>query len=394
MKKSRADRIARIVRWVLLASVLVVSTLIGRFHSLNKAIPPVDSFCPFGGLESLYTVVTQGAFLKRVAMSSLILLGATAVLALVFRRVFCGRICPLGFLQELTAKLGRLIFRGRFKVHARWLTRLDKIARYLKYAVLVYFLVLTWLTGYLVIRPYDPWVAYHHLFSAELLTSYLVGFILLILSLAGSMFVERPFCKYLCPMGGFLGLVSKAGVFRIRRNRSSCTDCEACTRICPVGIRVHELDKVTTAECISCGECQTACPVENTLVESPLRSRFSLPPLAVTLIVLVLFGGIVTATTLTGDFIWNKNANLPPTLQRILNSPERIAGDNSLLEIVYAYRIPPQLFVQQFEGLAEEHFYVTLDEAGLDVENVRELVVMYLSLYGTDDSHSGGSCSE
>jgi ferredoxin len=154
------------------------------------------------------------------------------------------------------------------------------------------------------------------------------------------------------------------------------------------------MEEVTTAECISCGECVTVCPVENTLVESPFRSRFSLSPLAVTLIVLVLFGGIVTATTLTGDFIWNRNANLPPTLQRILKGPERIAGDNSLLEIVYAYRIPPQLFAEQFEGLTEEHFYVTLDEAGLDVESVRDLVVMYQSLYGTGESHGGESSPE
>lgn len=394
MKYLTSNKIARILRYVLLASILILTSIIGRLHSLNKAIPPIDSFCPFGGLESLYTVITQGAFLRRIAMSSLILLAATVILALIFRRAFCGRICPLGFLQELMAKLGRFLFKGRLELRSKWHARLDKIFRYLKYGVLIYFLALTWLTGYLAIRAFDPWVAYHHLFSDELFSAYLLGFILLAISLVGSLFVERLFCRYLCPMGGFLGLVSKAGLYKIHRNTESCIDCEACTRACPVEIKVHELKKVTSAECISCGECQTACPVENTLVESAPRKRFPLSPLAVTIIVLVLFGAIVSATTFTGDFTWNRNAALPKTVRNIMKGPDHISADNSLLEIIYVYRVPPQVFQWKYETITEEDFYITLEEAGLDVDEVRELVLMYLAQTGTAVGAEGGSCSE
>lgn len=58
----------------------------------------VDALCPFGGIESAITLVFTGSMLERVAWSSFILLLATLIIALVFRRSFCGHICPLGAL--------------------------------------------------------------------------------------------------------------------------------------------------------------------------------------------------------------------------------------------------------------------------------------------------------
>ena len=64
-----------------------------------------------------------------------------------------------------------------------------------------FFLLWTWQAAELVMRPYDPWVAWAHLTADDLLSTYLVGFVILVVSLAGSLVYERFFCKYLCPAG-------------------------------------------------------------------------------------------------------------------------------------------------------------------------------------------------
>ena len=126
---------------------------------------------PFGGLESLYGWLKEGTFLKRTNFNDMILLIIVTALALLFRRTFCGNICPLGTIQELFGKLRKLIFKKRFVIPVK----ADRYLRYLKYAVLVVVLAATWKLGTLVVRPYDPWPVYHHLFSEDLLTEFPFG---------------------------------------------------------------------------------------------------------------------------------------------------------------------------------------------------------------------------
>jgi polyferredoxin len=126
----------------------------------------VDALCPFGAVESFWSLLTNGAYLKRVTASSLVLLVGTLLLTLIFRRAFCGQICPLGFLQELFGKLGRKLFGNRRPQLWGWV---DRLARNLKYLVLVGVAILSWVLGELIVRPYDPWASWMHLTSPELL---------------------------------------------------------------------------------------------------------------------------------------------------------------------------------------------------------------------------------
>ena len=180
---TKARNTARTVRMTILVLILALSTALGIIHQVSGVKPvSVDALCPFGGIESAWSVLASGTLLDKVAWSSFILLGATLLAAILFRRAFCGNFCPLGTLQELFAWAGKKVLGKTYTVPAG----LDRWARYLKYAVLVVFVVLTAALGTLAIRTYDPWVASHHLLDAELFTGFLIGFIILVLTIVGS----------------------------------------------------------------------------------------------------------------------------------------------------------------------------------------------------------------
>lgn len=298
---------ARAIRWTALISILVISTTLGLLHQHYRDglffVVGVDALCPFGGIEVLWSYLTDGAFIKRTAFSSVILLAGTIAAAFMMSRSFCGQICPLGTLQELFARIGIRITGRRMELP----TALDRPARFLKYILLLVITYLTWRTATLVIRPYDPWAAYHHITSAEVLTEFAIGLIVLVISIGASVFFDRFFCKYLCPMGAFLGLISRITWFRIERDGDSCTNCGLCDRACPMNIDVSAVDTVRDAECIACNECVTACPVDETLVVSG-RTGSRISPLIITVLTLTIFFGIVAATTAANTFEWTKTS--------------------------------------------------------------------------------------
>jgi ferredoxin len=303
----RADRAARArarwARWIILGAVLAGMTAIITAHVNARGggrWAGVDFLCPFGGLETLYSLLAGDGFIRRTAASSVILLVGMLAMAVVFRRSFCGMLCPLGTLQGIFGAAGRKLFgRRRPSLPAG----LDRVARLLKYGVLVFFAIWTWQAAELVLRPYDPWAAWAHLTSPQLLTTFGVGLAVLVVSLAGSLVYERFFCKYLCPAGALLALISRVSFLNIRRDADTCIDCGRCDKACMMNVQVATAGVVRSSECISCNECVNACPVPGALtVTAPAGSRT--PALAATGIVLAVMVAIVGATTLGGSFDW------------------------------------------------------------------------------------------
>jgi len=180
----RADRPTqrrnRLVRLGVLTLGLVIITVLGIGHQLGWAkVVGVDALCPFGGIETMWSLIFSATFLQRVAASSVVLLAIVFTIAVVFRRSFCGFICPFGALQELFARAGSLL---RGKRRPRMPAVLDRPARYLKYVVLAVFAVWSWQAAELVLRPYDPWVVWMHLGSSDLtavFAEFTIGFVVL-----------------------------------------------------------------------------------------------------------------------------------------------------------------------------------------------------------------------
>lgn len=291
-------------------------------------------------------MLASGTLLAKIGWSSFILLLATLVAAILFRRSFCGNVCPLGTLQELFARAGKKVLGKRSTVPAA----ADYWARYLKYVVLAVFTLLSAALGTLVIRPYDPWVTYHHLFSPELLDGFLIGLTVLLLTVVGSFFYDRVFCKYLCPMGAALTPFAKLGLFKIKRNAHTCINCSLCDKACPVNLPVSRLEKITDPECLDCDQCVNACPVKNTLViEGPGGKRIGSTFRVVATFAIFLL--VVGSTSLSGVFGWT----MPPLTGGTSEGGkpaftfEAIKGTDTWLAVSEASGIPKEAFVARFQ---------------------------------------------
>ncbi len=289
----------------------------------------IHALCPFGGLESLYTVFISGSMIDKIYAGTFVLFIITIVLAVVFRRSFCGWICPFGGIQEFLGRFGKKVM-GKQLVMPR---KVDKVLRLIKYPVLIVTVFAAWKTATLWMSPYDPWAAYGHIGEgpASLFSEFFIGTILLIVTVIGSFLYDRFFCKYLCPMGGFLGIISRISPFRISRNKDVCISCNLCTKVCSMNIDVAKLETVTDSECINCQECTAVCPQPGALENSfSFKPGKTMKPLLVGLIVLLIYFGGIGISALTGSYILLPE---PITEETTVLSVDELKGYMTLSEI-------------------------------------------------------------
>lgn len=274
---------------------LVVHALVGE--GSGAITTSAEAYCPFGGLETLYTYVSSGGTLvSHTHLSNLVILGAVLLLALLARGAFCGWICPLGSIQEWLyagsmwlqrriPPLGRAIKRLKARMGVQptlrfdqrpaptLLARIDHWLRYGRYLVLAWAVGGAAVYGSMVFRDYDPWSALLTIGELELSG----GLVVLGVVLVAALFVERPWCRYACPLGAAIGLVGKLSPLRLRRDGPACAGCALCNRDCPVGIPVDTRTDIADASCIMCLRCVDTCPkagaLDLALVVPGIRTR-------------------------------------------------------------------------------------------------------------------------
>lgn len=337
------------IRWSVLLTLLSYVTYQSYMHQVlggsSEGAPSIHALCPFGALESLQLWITRGVMVQRIYAGTFALLVIVVVMALLFRRSFCGLMCPFGALQELSNKWGVKFFKKKYTIPQK----VDQPLRYLKYGMLFLTVGMAWYLGDLWMSPYDPWVAYGHLGAGwdELVSEMLIGVLLLGVTLFASLFYDRFFCKYLCPMGAFLGIVSKISPNVIKRDSDKCIDCGLCSRNCPVDIQVDQLQTVNTAECLNCQLCTTSCPVEGALENKWWKKRLS--PLALLLLSLTLYAGGVGAAKM-----WDQFDFLPAevTAETMLTADD-IKGYMTLEEVALGTHIDMDTLYESL-GLTDE----------------------------------------
>lgn len=273
----------RKVSQILVVGAVLFLTVSHLRLGIEKAAP-IDAYCPFGAIEGLMTYVTTGEFLKRIYTSSFILMGIVLVLTLLFGRVFCSHLCPLGAIQEWMRALGRKL---GMRKDLELPKTVDKFARYIKYGVLIAIIYFSYRAGDLVFRAYDPYNALMHL--GEEFDEKVYGYSILGVLLFTSLFTRNWWCRYFCPLGAGLGLVRKISPFKIKRNESGCTSCGKCDKVCPAKLDISKAEVINSADCISCLGCVSNCP-KSSLKAQVLGREISKKNLSLAVILLFVFG--------------------------------------------------------------------------------------------------------
>ncbi|MBA7579226.1 putative electron transport protein YccM [subsurface metagenome] len=273
-KKQKKNLIRLTVQIFFLALIILIS--FNHFRNeqglapLLIGSPSLHAVCPFGGVVTIYNYFTEGAFVQNIQQSSVTLMWLVLGLTLLFGPVFCGWICPFGTVEEFVGKIGRKIFKKRYNNFIPF--KLDKLLKYLRYVILLLVVILTATSGKLLFSNVDPYFALFNIWSSEVTR---LSLLVLGLILIGSLFVERPWCKYLCPFGALLGIFNFFRIVKLKRNEKTCINCKVCDRVCPMNIDISTSKVITDHQCISCLLCtdEMACPVSNSLNFSVLERK-------------------------------------------------------------------------------------------------------------------------
>lgn len=215
--------------------------------------------CPIGSFQAV--VASRDYHLTLYVTGFLLLFGA------VFGRFICGWLCPFGLVQDLLYKIPLPKKRKRLPGD-RWL-------KYLKYVVLAGFVVVLPMTVLDIVGQGKPWFCAYICPSGTLFAGIpliaanpplraALGWLftwklaVLLVLLALSALVWRPFCRYLCPLGAIYGSFNGVALYRFRVDEGQCTRCGACERACKLGLA--PCVRPNSAECVRCGDCLRACP--------------------------------------------------------------------------------------------------------------------------------------
>jgi polyferredoxin len=244
-------------------------------ETFHQRPPGVEGFLPISALISLKYWIETG-IVNDVHPSGIFILLALIVVSLFLKKAFCGWLCPIGTISESLWKVGEKIFGRNLKL-PKWL---DYPLRTLKYFLLFFFIYSILQMNVQTIKEfiYSPYNKVAdikmYLFFANI-TSFTLWTLLIFTGL--SVVIKNFWCRYLCPYGALLGALSLLSPLKVTRNKSSCIDCELCTKVCPSSIKVHTSNRVISDECMSCYACVEKCPVKDTLVMRSSKSNKAVP---------------------------------------------------------------------------------------------------------------------
>jgi len=308
--------------------LLVVTLLIIGFTDKTKKAD-FESYCPFGGLISLGSKFQLGSMScsmneTQVFMGIVLLIGV-----ILFSKLFCGYICPIGTITEWLNKLF-----ARFKISIVLKGKFDRILRLGKYILLFFTAYFTATTSELWCKKFDPFFATVTGFGSD--TVLLVGIITILTVIVLSVVIRFFWCKYVCPLGALSNIFSNILItapiliiyfglflfgiklhflwlilalclsgalteilrfkffsltpFRITVDKDTCTGCAQCDDNCPQGIPVSCYEKVTHPDCTLCLDCTKEC-ISHEIIRLNKKNYTWIPPVA--LIGLFIFGLLV-----------------------------------------------------------------------------------------------------
>ncbi len=323
-----------ILRTIFQVGIIVIIAIFGFKIFGNERFDP-EAYCPFGGLQTLGTYLVRGSMACSMTTTQISMGILLAVGVILFSKLFCSYLCPLGTLTEYMGKL-----RKRLKINDIAIAQgsiADKALRSIKYILLFWIFYMTLSSSELFCKNFDPYYAFATGFKGEL--TVWMACISIIICFLGNFVIKMFWCKYICPLGALsnvfkfaitficylaafailniagvsvswvilLALTSVTGyiyeivymkskvfpVLRVVRDEETCNNCGACARKCPYSINVDKLKVVKHIDCTSCGECIESCS-KNSLSFNKVSGLKWLPAVAV---VILFFAGVYFGKT-------------------------------------------------------------------------------------------------
>ncbi|MBI1922213.1 MAG: 4Fe-4S binding protein [Geobacter sp.] len=315
------------VAWGFLFFQLYLGVQFFRFvlHFRSGGVTPlvsrpngVEGFLPISALLGLKEWFVSGA-INPVHPAALVIFLAVIAVSFLLKRSFCSWICPVGTVSELLWKCGFNIFKRNYRP-PRWL---DIGLRGVKYLLLAFFLwSIVW------VMPSEAVTAFIHsdynkIADVRLLDFFLhlsgVALAVIVTLLILSLPFRSPFCRFLCPYGALVGLISMLSPVKVTRDKKTCVHCGVCTQVCPSYIPVMEKERVFSEECIGCWRCISHCRAMGTLEMKLTGRRIVVPGLLFALLVVgIVWGGSLVGKA-TGHW---KTAVSVEEFGRLLGKPE------------------------------------------------------------------------
>ncbi len=249
--------------------------------------------CPIGSLQAVldsfdtkrsWLDPETGTYVKApLYWVAVYVIGIIMVFGAICGRLVCGLLCPFGWVQDLLYKIPvpklklprdeRLILNSKHPKATRVFLKIDKYLRYAKYAFLIIMVIFL----PLFVKA-DPWFCKYVCpsgmliggiplmsMNAELAAAAgnltLLKICILVSLIVISLFLYRPFCRYICPLGAIYSLLNPFSLYKYGIDDSKCNrekGCSACARACPMG--VDPVKNPNSPECIRCGTCNATCP--------------------------------------------------------------------------------------------------------------------------------------
>lgn len=221
-------------RWVITVVTLASLAYFGFYRQ--------GCICPIGATQNVAASLSDPSLAVPLVVVAFFLLPLVA--ALLVGRVFCGGVCPLGAIQDVV--LLRPLQTPR--TFDRW----AGLFKYLYLGAAIWFAVQSAEQRDFIICRFDPFVGFFRLNGTAWILGLGVGL------LAIGTVVGRPYCRYLCPYGGLLAIISRFAFWPVKITPDEELDCGLCVDSCPFGA-IKEL-RAEPSKCLACARCFAHCP--------------------------------------------------------------------------------------------------------------------------------------
>ena len=319
-----------LLQWGVLAALIVFLT--GIIPSENPADP--EAYCPMGGLQALATYLANNSLPCSMSMFQIAMGLVLAAAVILFSKLFCAFICPLGTVQDLLSKARNAMHLKGIRIANG--SVLDKVLRIVKYVLVFWIFYMTMTSSELFCKNLDPYYAIATGFKGEI--TLWMSIVTICIIVLGGFFIDMFWCRYICPLGAisnslkfwlWIGVLfgvyyvadvlgasipwpyllgafclvgylleilvakPKLQILHVIKDAGACNGCGLCEKKCPYHINIKSFDsKINHVDCTLCGECVAACTTKalNVGVCKPTKSHvWNFIP-AVLTVALVIFG--------------------------------------------------------------------------------------------------------